>query len=206
MKPTTARIVVTVFVLLVIIIRLIWPTNPLDITMLILLGFLLLIWFGQVLFKSMTLPGGLGVEFQEDSDIKAEAKAKVEKVIKQTALEQQPSIKWDKVATLFWLGNDLMWIEDMTYRYARPERVLQGVDNVLRYFEDLGFVANSFPVQELTLAKQALQNLPDLSRETYRQVLQEHYRGIRQHIETVKFYTHSLANIQQPGFEKLRAL
>ena len=203
MQPKAAKIVVTIFIVLVIIIGLFWPTNPLlNPTNLILFGFLLLVWFGQILFKSITFPGGLGVEFQEDKDIKAEAKAKAEKIIKQTASAQQPPVMWNKVATLFWLGNDLMWIEDMTYRYARPARVLEGVENALRYIEDLGFAANSFPIQELTLAKITLQSLGDLSRENYKQVLQGHYLGIRQHVETVKFYIHSLANIQQPGFNK----
>ena len=206
MQSKTTQIVITIFILLVIVGRLLWPSSPLfDNTTLILIGFGLVIWFGQRLFKSMTLPGGLGFEFQEDTKIKPEEKVKV----KEQAIndkEQQPSIAWDKVATLFWLGNDLMWIEDMTYRYAQPERVLQGIDHALRYIEQLGFASNAFPVQELGLAKITLQSIGNLTREDYRQVLHMHYSGIRQHIETVKWYIHSLANIEQPGFEKLRAL
>src|SRR5687767_13815491 len=144
MQPRAARTLVTIFVLLVIILRMVWPDNPFDMTALILLGFVAIIWFGPILFKSFTFPGGLGGEFREDSTLKAEAKAKVKEVIKQTAPEDQASIKWDRVATLFWLGNDLMWIQDMTYRYAWPDRVLEGVENALRYIEDLGFAANSF--------------------------------------------------------------
>jgi hypothetical protein len=96
-----------------------------------------------------------------------------------------------------------MWIQDMTYRYAGPERVLEGVENALSYMNDLGFADNSFPTQELNTAKIILQSLGGLSRENYKQVLRGHYRGIRQHVETVKFYIHSLATIQEPSFEKL---
>jgi hypothetical protein len=38
-------------------------------------------------------------------------------------------LHWEKVGTLFWLGNDLMWIQDMMYRMALPNRVLQGVNH-----------------------------------------------------------------------------
>jgi hypothetical protein len=187
-----------------LIIHLFWPEITLDTVTLVLLLSILFLVVGPVLFKSMTLPWNLGaVEFQEDKDLETEAKAKVDEEIKQT--NPQPSVNWGKSATLFWLGNDLMWIEDMTYRYAGPERVLEGVENALRYLTDLGFPSNSFPAQELTNAKIILQSLDGLSRENYRQVLQGHYQGIRKQVETVKFYIHSLATTQQPGFEKLRA-
>ena len=139
MKANISRRIVTLFVVAIWLSRWAWPASPmLDTTSLVLLAFIILIWYGPRLFKSMTLPGGLGVTFPEDEAIRVEAKAKVEQIILETGTEKTP-IKWEKVATLFWLGNDLMWIKDMIFRNAPPERILEGVENVLQYLQDLGF-------------------------------------------------------------------
>ncbi|MFC2054759.1 hypothetical protein ACFLV7_10790 [Chloroflexota bacterium] len=67
------------------------------------------------------------------------------------------SPQWQKVATLFWLGNDLMWVSDMIYRGAPPERVLQGVNHAKQYLTELGFAVGSFPLQQLTLTTNILE-------------------------------------------------
>ncbi len=134
------------------------------------------------------------------------AKESASDAIEQTTSPYRDLIKWNKVATLFWLGNDLMWIEDMTYRMANPDRVLQGVENALVYVKNFGFTDNSLPMQELTNAKLTLHQLNGISPETHNEFLQGHYRGIRKHIETVKFYIARLAEVQEPDFKKLRAL
>ena len=71
----------------------------------------------------------------EDAQVREEGEAQViaSKAFEgasEQQMESQPSkMHWSKVATLYWLGNDIMWIQDMMYRGAVPARVLQGVDH-----------------------------------------------------------------------------
>jgi hypothetical protein len=119
----------------------------------------------------------------------------------------QNSVKWNKVATLFWLGNDLMWIQDMTYRGAVPHRILQGVVNAEYYVKELGFPPQSLPLEQLALAKKTLATLFEVlpsDPETLPN-FQERYREVRQNVETVKSYIDRLAREQEPTFEKKRA-
>jgi hypothetical protein len=115
---------------------------------------------------------------------------------------------WDKVATLFWLGNDLMWITDMVYRGALPDRVLQGVKKVRQYLLDFGFPDNSFPLQQLAIATDILESLLGIKRNTpsERTLLKQHYTTVAQQIQIIKWYLNALAEQEQPRFEKLRAL
>ncbi len=193
----------------ILIIHFIWPTFTVDNVALALILGMIFILFGPVLFKSMTLPWNLGaVEFQEDKDLQAEAKTKAKEAIKQIPTLQQSSIGWNKVATLFWLGNDLMWIQDMIYRDAQPERMLQGIKHALDYLEELGFASDSLAIQELSEAKKTLQMLADISPSTQVGIAAKwhYYLGVQKNVETVKWYIHSLASMQQPDFKKLRAL
>ena len=124
-------------------------------------------------------------------------------------MESQPSkMQWSKVATLYWLGNDLMWIQDMMYRGAVPTRVLQGVNHAMKYCNDLGFDEKSFPIQQLTICISILESLKGISEFTPELLvlLQQHYGTINQYITTTKWYLNALLEQQQPGFEKLRAL
>ena len=96
----------------------------------------------------------------------------------------------------------------MMYRGAPPERVLQGVDHSKQYLTDLGFAANSFPLQQLNLASDILQSLKGLtgSTEAERRLLKQHYTTVSQQIQSIKWYVSALAEREQPGFTKLRAL
>jgi hypothetical protein len=117
-------------------------------------------------------------------------------------------LQWDKVGALFWLGNDLMWIQDMMYRGALPERVLQGINHATHYVSELGFPADSLATQHLSLCSDIVKPLVGIrgSTESERNLLQQHYRTIEQYIQTVKWYLNALVKDKQPGFEKLRAL
>ena len=136
-------------------------------------------------------------------DFKAQALA-----AERSATSPHDMVKWEKVATLFWLGNDLMWIQDMTYRYASPERVLQGVLHATQYAKELGFAEHSLPIEQLTLASQTLGQLVGVSTSTEerKSFLQGHYSGVRQQIDQVKWYINALAITKQPEFKKLSAL
>ena len=139
-------------------------------------------------------------------DFKAQAMAK-EQLDKALSLPKT-TIRWDKVATLFWLGNDLMWIQDMAYRVAPPERILQGINHAIKYIEELGFSPDSSPCQDLNIAKLIVEALVGLVPSTDEKiaVLEGHYRGVLQYVQTAKWYINALAEIQQPDFKKLRAI
>ena len=119
-----------------------------------------------------------------------------------------PKLQWDKVATLFWLGNDLMWISDMIYRGALPGRVMSGILSARKYLLDLGFIENSFPVQQLDVAKTIL--LPFIGVTSVSSeiqiMLQSPYNTVVQYVESIKWYISALAEQQEPGFEKNRPL
>jgi len=127
--------------------------------------------------------------------------------IERTRRSTQSTIKWNKVATLFWLGNDLMWIQDMTYRDAAPHRILRGVVNAEFYVKELGFSPHSLPLEQLAIAEKILTNFFEASPSDAETLpnFQERYREIRQCVETVKSYIDRLAREQQPNFEKKRA-
>jgi hypothetical protein len=199
--------IITMIAILIAIVHLIWPSFAIDSTTLFLVAIAVVPWLIP-LFKSLELPGGWKFEFQEQDYLEAKAKATAAEAIEKATPKQQIAINWTKVSTLFWLGNDLMWIQDMTYRAASPERVLQGVEIAIQYAKDLGFTENSLPVQDLSLAKTILQPLVGFSPATEQNklVLEGHYRTVQQYVQTVKWYIDALANTQQPDFKKLRAL
>lgn len=197
---------ITIIALIITIVHLIWPLFIIDSTTLFLLAIAVVPWLIP-LFKSLELPGGWKFEFQEQEHIEAKAKATAAEAIEQDTSQAQIEVNWGKVATLFWLGNDLMWIQDMIYRAAPPERVLQGVEIALRYAKDLGFRDNTLPVQYLSLTMTILKPLIGFSptSEQNRLVLEGHYRTVQQYVQTVKWYIDALAKSQQPDFKKLRA-
>ena len=124
------------------------------------------------------------------------------------ATPSTPAIHWDKVGTLFWLGNDLMWITDMVYRGASPDLVMQGARNVKQYLADLGFLDDSFPLQQLSLATVILKSLSGIEgkTDTERLALKQHYKTVAKQIQIIKWYMNALAEKEQLGFEKLRAI
>ena len=164
------------------------------------------------------LKEGLSFVFANLKDRKAAEKAEAdlqeasEAQATTAAAKEEPSATqrpdWRKVATLFWLGNDLMWIKDMTYRGAPPERVLEGIDNALHYVEELGFPPNSLASQELKSAKNIAAALVGLSPqdEKFRPLIQGHYETMQGNVQTATWYIHAMAEQRQPGFEKRRAL
>ncbi|MBT4308791.1 MAG: hypothetical protein HOD49_00095 [Anaerolineae bacterium] len=195
------QIIISVSAIIIVMAHLIWPSLQIDSTTLFLIAIAVIPWLIP-LFKSLEFPGGWKVEFQEQEylDIKEEA-------IEQAASASQIKINWDMVATLFWLGNDLMWIQDMIYRAASPERILLGVTLAMQYANDLGFDEKSLPIRNLSLSKVILESLVGFipANEQNRSVLEGHYGTVQQYIQGVKWYIDALAKIQQPDFKKLRA-
>jgi len=110
---------------------------------------------------------------------------------------------WEKVGTLFWLGNDLMWIQDMILRDASPKRLLQGLRHARQYSGDIDFGDKSFPCQELDLLISQVESIEGLRDYSMYRNLYDH---ILSRIEAIKWYFTAKAQEKQPGFEKLRAL
>lgn len=127
-----------------------------------------------------------------------------EKVERRVEIEDEvpPSpFAWDKAASLFWLGNDMMWVQDMMYRNAPPQRVLQGLQHVKEYSERLGIwriIAN--PLAPAISIIDALVGRTDP--ENYLIF----YRDVAKNVNTAKFIVSALVEKQEPGFKKLRAL
>lgn len=193
---------ITIFAFILIIVHLFWPSVIIDSATLLLVVVAVVPWLIP-LFKSLELPGGWKFTFQEQDNLEAKAKA-----IEQAASMPLPAIRWNKVATLFWLGNDLMWIIDMTYRAAPPEQILQGIENVTQYVKDLGFDDKSSPIRDLTIATTIVKSLVGISptNDNYLSIVQGHYRTVQQYIQTVKWFMDAMAKTQQSDFKKLRVL
>jgi hypothetical protein len=134
-----------------------------------------------------------------------EAEVEAEKVLASESATGE--IDWTKTATLFWLGNDLMWIKDQMFRGSSPARVLQGVEHALKYIEALGFDSGSLPQTNLKLAQTILEALPpsgDLQSQI--PIIQQHYRTVAGYIDQTKFYISAKAEGNEPSFVKLRSI
>jgi len=125
----------------------------------------------------------------------------------ETNFEDINQIDWTKIRTIYWLGNDLMWINDMIYRGASPERVKQGIDHVEYYIQRLGFHEKSFPMTMLSWSRDALSSVLGLpgagDKET--QVIKNAYSLISHYIEQIKFFLDAAMGDVEPDFIKMRS-
>jgi hypothetical protein len=139
---------------------------------------------------------------KEDKENEREAEQKA-----MNASKEQPStdIHWEKVGTLFWFGNDLMWTKDMMFRAASPNQVLRGIRNARQYCEDLGFDEKTLAIQQLDLASEMLTDLAGIKEWGEDELLltQQHYRTVAGYIDQVKFFINAKAKGKQQGFQKL---
>lgn len=142
-------------------------------------------------------------EFQAADEISPPDQSSLESAVS----AETPQVDWEKPATLFWLGNDLMWIQDQMYRGSSPTRVLEGVEHVKEYARRLGFDDSSLPLQNLSIATSILESLPSRAEtEEMLRLIQQHYGTVEQFVRQVKFYIQAKAESREPGFIKLRAL
>ncbi len=129
-----------------------------------------------------------GPEPPEAKDVEKEPEAEVE-------------IGWNRPATLFWLGNDLMWTQDMIYRGAPAQRILEGLKNSLAYVRRLGPPGKAIEDQlemNLTIIEAYVGMDPS-------QYYQPHFRDAAKQIGTAKWMVSAMAKRLEPDFEKLRA-
>ena len=125
----------------------------------------------------------------------------------ETDIEDVNLIDWGKIKTIYWLGNDLMWINDMIYRGASPERVLQGINHTQHYVERLGFNEKSYPILMLNYSRDALSAVIGFSEkgDMENRKIQEIYSMVAHYIEQIKFFLDASMNDFEPDFVKMRA-
>ncbi len=142
---------------------------------------------------------------QEDLEKEAQTVALESLELKATAepITVESEIEWDNVGSLFWLGNDLMWIKDMMFRGAMPERALEGIEKAMKYATQLGFSDKS--IDRLTISKTIIESLVGITEmdEEKFGLLQQHYQTVEQYVESVKWYIDARVKEKQSGFEKL---
>ena len=168
---------------------------------------LIAIAFSPLLFpliKKIKLLGGTEILLHAD-----EISEKNKKEIEKAASKSKVNITWDKVRTLFWFGNDLMFLERMIYTNASPQEIIHHINNLIIYAQNLGFESNSVPIDNLKNIKIGTGLLGGLFYDKTRsneQItnLKHHYKGINHYIQNVKWYIDALAKPKQPDFKKLK--
>jgi hypothetical protein len=140
-----------------------------------------------------------GEENLDTEAIKTDLKPLTE--IKITAdLTSSPKIPIEKPATLFWLGNDLMWIQDMLYRNAPSWSIVEGLKNLQKYTRALGF-KGSLADTELTRLLRDTQATLDSGLSNWSP---EFKLSLARQIEPIKWFISARAEEQEPGFKKYR--
>ena len=145
----------------------------------------------------------LNKQNQEQEEINQKVKDDVaEDGLNQELHSISDKIHWENVGDLFWLGNDLMWIQDMMNRRALPERVLEGIEKVRDYSISLGF--NDSELSQLTLAQTILKSLEGFHEinPTIQNIIEQKYKDVNKYITHYKFFINALVEQNQPGFKK----
>jgi hypothetical protein len=71
-----------------------------------------------------------------------------------------PTAKWQNVANLFWLGNDLEWTAQTVLRGAPKDRILHGLTQCLHHTSELG-LPDSAPGQQLFALRSQVESWPE---------------------------------------------
>jgi hypothetical protein len=111
-----------------------------------------------------------------------------------------PSLRSDKPATLFWIANDIMWIQDMLFRGAPASAILSGIKNVRTYLKTLN-LGGSLADAELARLHKTGQAAQLPGQAEWSPDLRSH---LAQQIESVKWFLAARAQEAESGFKKLR--
>ena len=104
-------------------------------------------------------------------------------------------------ATIFWLANDLMWIQDMLYRNASAKTIYEGINSALIYLENLD-LTNSMVFRELNQIQEYLELLP--SDNLNFELTKNERNNFASKIEKVKWAIGSVIGEEEPNFIKNR--
>ncbi len=75
-------------------------------------------------------------------------------------ISQPPAAKWERVANLFWLGNDLEWTVQTVLRGAPKERIFHGLRQCDHHSSELG-LADSAAGKQVSELKSQVESLPE---------------------------------------------
>jgi len=113
---------------------------------------------------------------------------------------QPQKMQWDKPATLFWLANDLMWLQDILLRGGPRDKFIKGLRNTREYAISLG-LSGTFAAEELTRIIEYFE--PENGGLPMPLILDQVPNWVNQ-IELVKRDVASRIEQNQPGFTKFR--
>ena len=156
----------------------------------------LVLWFQKEIktrIKSMTRAQFLNNVFEFDpngiDDRERNILTSVE--VKQTSTPS--TAKWENVADLFWLGNDLEWTVQTLLRGAPKERIFHGLRQCDHHSSQLG-LADSAPGKQVAELKSQVDSLPEaaLDRQWRNDFVEKMYLVIKGF--------HSLVRQSQPNF------
>ncbi len=119
---------------------------------------------------------------------------------KKTKTVQSKKVEWDKPATLFWLANDLMWLQDILLRGGPRDKFIEGLRNTRNYAVNLG-LSDTFATEELTRIIEYFE--PERGGLPTPLFLDQVPQLVNQ-IELVKRDVASRVEQSQPGFTKFR--
>ena len=140
--------------------------------------------------------------------------AKQDKVAERDDLSHSSNIRWDKVATLFSLGQNLAALNYITQIGIPPEYVLRLVDDVIQSVRSLGLPSESLPMEALVTAREVLIQLEaysftrteeGMSTDDRMLLIEGPYKRVRQLCDQALYFFNELARYQEPDFGPLRS-
>jgi hypothetical protein len=109
-------------------------------------------------------------------------------------LPASPGPRWENVANLFWLGNDLCWTDWRLKSGAPKERILHGLTQSYHHLSQLG-LATSDPGKQLSILKSQAESAPET-------VLNLQWRNdFAGRLSQVVSGVSDMAKSQQPSFQ-----
>ncbi|MCX6570213.1 MAG: hypothetical protein NT006_02115 [Candidatus Aminicenantes bacterium] len=123
-------------------------------------------------------------------------KGKVAKQDTQIELEsdKRDNIKWEKVASIYWAGHDVMWTCDVILRNAPRDIIVWGLGQSLHHIREIGLINDPIEVRSSRLLVDARTML---EKDWTPQVRNDYVRELL----SVREYVGSLMNAHQKGFK-----
>ncbi len=106
--------------------------------------------------ESAKLPGGTEFKLMKFGDSRIDnpdnvAHAKIEKSVD----ENKINAKWENVANIFWLGNDLMWTIDALLRNADKRFIIHGLRQASHHLQEIKLTDSQYEEKMLRLLEKS---------------------------------------------------
>jgi len=113
-------------------------------------------------------------------------------VVKQTSASS--GVKWENVANIFWLGNDLRTTQQTAWNNASKDKILRALTQSYHHLSELG-LTNSGPAKVLSSLKTQVDSMPEAA-------LNPEWRTeFAGKLSRVVQDVSDMAKVQQPGFK-----